>query len=81
MIFYQISPKSWPFGYKMRKCGLKLHLVIVFSKLQEIGEEFQVFVQNTITCIWIYLIKLFYTKSLNSQPFSFKMQKYINDRH
>jgi len=44
MIFYQISPKSSPFCYKMQKCGLKLHLVMVFSKLQEIGEEFQVFV-------------------------------------
>jgi len=44
MIFYQISPKSSPFCYKMQKSGLKLHLVIVFSKLQEIGKEIQAFV-------------------------------------
>jgi len=40
MIFYEISPKSSPFSLKMQKCGLKLH----FSKLQEINDEFQVFV-------------------------------------
>jgi len=65
----------------MQKFGLWIHLVSVFRKLQEIGEEFQVYVLNTIVYIWIYLIKLFYTKILSSQPISLKLQKYINDWH
>jgi len=43
MIFYQKSPKSTLLCLKMQMFGLWFHLVSVFSQLQEIGEEFQVF--------------------------------------